>query len=219
MSTIPNKLMADLIPQTEKGLNLSIAATDTALRSQIENIDPVADVLDNSLKDKLLEDETTQNILEALANKGYQKKFKDQYPGINLIEIANAKKQSKYPLQTKKGSVPFFGINGINKILDHFDDSLQHQGIDTLVSKLGKEKIEFHIKDPDGNFTKVEEKDVKSFIINLRNCDQCKTVEELKKSGTSTGNLTKLYSENDVIKALKYADRFHTGTQYIGCTQ
>ena len=97
MSTIPNKSLADLIPETEKVLDLSTAAADTAFRSQIKNIDPVDEILDTSLKDKLLEDKTTQDILQALANKGYQKKFAEQYPGIDLSTFTAAKKQKKIP--------------------------------------------------------------------------------------------------------------------------
>ena len=73
ISTIPNKSMANLISKSEKVLSISVASTDTALQSQIENVDPSDDILDTSLKDKLLEDKTTQDILQALEKKSYQK--------------------------------------------------------------------------------------------------------------------------------------------------
>lgn len=211
MSTIPNKSFADFIPETKKALNLSIAATDTALQSQIENIDPLEDSLDTSLKEKLLEDKTTKDILDALSNKSYQRKFEEQYPGIKLIDLANAKKQSKYPLQTTKGKIPIFGTNGIKKVLDHFDDSLQHQGLKTLMEKLLKEKIILHAKNSGGTFAKVEEKNLQDFLESIRNCGQCQTVEELKSCGTANGRLTEFQTEEEIIKALKFADKFHTG--------
>ena len=216
MSTIPNKALADLIPETEKVLDLSTAATDTAFRSQIENIDPVDEILDTSLKDKLLEDKTTQDILQALEKKSYQKKFEEQYPGIDLSTLSAAKKQSKYPLQAKKGNLfPIFGINAINKVLDHFDENLQHQGNKEIYNKMTKEKIELYHKEDKTNFKKVEEDNMEDFIKNIRNCDQCKMVEELKSSGTLKGRLTELHSEDDIIKALDFADKLHTG-EYLG---
>ena len=211
MSTIPNKLLADLIPETEKALNLSIAATDTALKALIEKIDPEDEILDTSLKKKLLEDKTTQDILQALATKSYQKKFEEQYPGIKITELAVAKKQSKYPLQSKKGNTfPIFGMKAIKMVLDHYDENLQHQGLDALMNRIRKENIEFYHKD-DGQFKKIEEKEVQEFNGNIRDCDQCNIVQEIKSHGTTREKFTKLHSEEDILKALVFADKFHTG--------
>ena len=70
-----------------------------------------------------------------------------------------------------------------------------------------KEKIVFYHKEDKTNFKKVEEDNMEDFIKNIRNCDQCKTVEELKSSGTLKGRLTELHSEEDIIKALEFADK------------
>ena len=215
MSTIPNKSMADLIPQTKKALNLSIATTDTALKSQIESVDPSEEILDTSLKEKLLEDKTIQDILCALSNKGYQSMFAEQYPGIKLNDLAVAKKQSKYPLQSKNGKIfPIFGIDAIQKVLDHFDQSLYHQGNEEIMRKLVNEKIEFYDKDSGHHFKKIEQNETKDFI-EKRDCDDCKTVKELKSFGTVAGKLTRLHSETHIFRALKFADKFHAGSWYI----
>ena len=213
MSTIPNKSASTMISVSNEALNLSTASTNTAMKSLIENIDPVDDTIDRTLKEKLLDDQTTQNILQALASKKYQKKFAEQYPGINLPDLGISKKQSKYPLQSKKGNTfPIFGVDAIKKVLDHFDENLYHQGKEEIMTKLDKEKIDFYGKDSNGNYKKVEQTEILGIIEDLnRDCEECKIVNELKSCGVSKGKLTTLHSETHIFKALKFADKFHTG--------
>ena len=101
-------------------------------------------------------------------------------------------------------------------MLDNFDQSLHHQGNEEIIKKLVNEKIEFYDKDsgPGHNFKKIEQNETKDFI-EKRDCDDCKTVKELKSFGTVTGKLTKLHSETHIFKALKFADKFHAGSWFI----
>ena len=57
-----------------------------------------------------------------------------------------------------------FGINAINKVLDHFDENLQHQGNKEIYNKMTKEKIELYHKEDKTNFKKVEEDKMEDFI-------------------------------------------------------
>ena len=96
-STIPMKNPAESLAQGIKTLDHGIKSMDTVLISQIEGVEENENTfLEKSLKDKLLEDEITQKVQDAIKNAKYRKKFQLEYPGIPIYMLSSLKDDHKH---------------------------------------------------------------------------------------------------------------------------
>ena len=150
-------------------------------------------------------DATMKDVLDALKNGNYKKKFKEKCPGIPVDDLSLENKASPYTFKTKSGNThPVFGSSAFKIVLQYLDEKEKesHKGRTALRTKLEDDKIEFW--SPEGVHHSHED------ILETYQCDACDIVARVDPQSTSIGKVW-LENDEDIKEALHYADSQHKG--------
>ena len=204
-STIPCKSASETFSHGVSDLGMATRSMDSAIESQVNDVPEIDNLQNENLKHAIARDEFTREIISALRDKDFAKKFLKNNPKFLLKDLKQEKSSSPHVLSNKAtGMHPIFGQGLLSKVIMIIDNDQCHQGAESIENFFKTKKIEAY--DFKGEVINTSE----AVKVYVEKCYQCDLVAKWKSMDKSEGRLTQI-EEIEIEEVLKFADQKHQG--------